>query len=66
MLTSVTLSIMLVKTIVIFGIMRLFQKPDGVSLRTAVSLSQVGEFGLVLITLRSLTNCCHTSSAKSC
>jgi CPA2 family monovalent cation:H+ antiporter-2 len=48
---AITLSIMLVKTIVIFGIMRLFQKPDGVSLRTAVSLSQVGEFGLVLITL---------------
>ncbi|MGE4499286.1 MAG: monovalent cation:proton antiporter-2 (CPA2) family protein [Hydrogenovibrio sp.] len=48
---AITLSIMLVKTVVIFGIMRLFQKPDGVSLRTAVSLSQVGEFGLVLITL---------------
>ncbi|MGC9386333.1 MAG: monovalent cation:proton antiporter-2 (CPA2) family protein [Hydrogenovibrio sp.] len=48
---AVTLGIMLLKGLVIFGLMHLFKKPDGVGLRTAISLSQVGEFGLVLITL---------------
>ncbi|QBZ83388.1 Glutathione-regulated potassium-efflux system protein KefC [Hydrogenovibrio crunogenus] len=48
---AITLGIMLIKGIVIFGILKTFKKPEGVSIRTAVSLAQVGEFGLVLITL---------------
>jgi len=48
---AITLGIMLIKGVVIFGILKTFKKPEGVSIRTAVSLAQVGEFGLVLITL---------------
>ncbi|MBD3611678.1 MAG: cation:proton antiporter, partial [Hydrogenovibrio crunogenus] len=48
---TITFSIMLIKAVVIFGIMKTFKKPEGVSIRAAVSLAQVGEFGLVLITL---------------
>ncbi|MDG4813010.1 monovalent cation:proton antiporter-2 (CPA2) family protein [Hydrogenovibrio sp. 3SP14C1] len=48
---GITLGIMLVKSVVIFGIMKTFKKPQGVSIRAAVTLAQVGEFGLVLITL---------------
>lgn len=47
----ITLGIMALKAMVIFVIMKTFKRPDGVSVRTAVSLSQVGEFGLVLMTL---------------
>lgn len=48
---GIALGIMLLKAILIFSIMRLFGKPDGVGVRTAVTLAQVGEFGLVLMTL---------------
>ena len=40
-----------VKLSTIFIIVRVFQNPSGVSLRTALSLAQVGEFGLVLMSL---------------
>lgn len=46
-----TLMIIAVKISAIFAILQLFQKPSGVSLRTALSLAQVGEFGLVLMSL---------------
>ena len=48
---GITLGIMLIKSVVIFGIMKTFKKPQGVSIRAAVTLAQVGEFGLVLMTL---------------
>lgn len=48
---GITASIMILKSLVIFIVMKIFKRPDGVSVRTAISLSQVGEFGLVLMTL---------------
>lgn len=47
----ITLLLISLKALLIYGAMRLFQKNPGVSFRTALSLAQVGEFGLVLITL---------------
>ncbi len=43
--------IMALKTLMILIIMTLMKKPLGVAARTALSLNQVGEFGLVLMTL---------------
>jgi len=48
---GLTLSIFIVKGSILYGISRAFQKGGGVSARIALSLSQVGEFGLVLMTL---------------
>ena len=48
---ALTLGIMLLKTTALVIIMRLMQKPLGIALRTALTLNQVGEFGLVLLTL---------------
>ena len=51
-ISLLTLSIFIVKGAVIFAVMKYsFKKEEGVALRTALSISQVGEFGLVLITL---------------
>lgn len=47
----ITLGIFVVKGSILYSISRLFGKAQGVSTRVALSLSQVGEFGLVLITL---------------
>lgn len=48
----ITAGIILLKALVVFALMRLFfVKSTGVSIRTAVALAQVGEFGLVLIAL---------------
>ncbi|WP_127470942.1 monovalent cation:proton antiporter-2 (CPA2) family protein [Thiomicrorhabdus aquaedulcis] len=47
----ITLGIILVKGLVIYTVARLLHKTAGVAARTALSLAQVGEFGLVLITL---------------
>ncbi len=47
----ITLVIFIVKGGILYGLARLFNKPSGVSTRIALSLSQVGEFGLVIITL---------------
>ena len=46
-----TFLIISVKIGLIFLLMRLLQKSSGVSLRTALALGQVGEFGLVLMSL---------------
>ncbi len=46
-----TAAIILLKGGVIYIISRIFNKNGGVSLRIALSLAQVGEFGLVLMTL---------------
>ncbi len=43
--------IVLLKMLLIILIMKALKKPLGVSARTAISLGQVGEFGLVLLTL---------------
>jgi CPA2 family monovalent cation:H+ antiporter-2 len=51
----ITASIIILKTLVIYLIMVVFKNPTGVSFRSAITLSQVGEFGLVIITL-ALTN----------
>ncbi|PLA74334.1 potassium transporter [Hydrogenovibrio sp. SC-1] len=51
MIIAIAIGIMLLKALVIFFVMRAFKKAEGISLRTAISLSQVGEFGLVLLTL---------------
>jgi CPA2 family monovalent cation:H+ antiporter-2 len=48
---GVTLGIMQLKGLLIFAIMALFKRPAGVNARTALSLAQVGEFGLVILTL---------------
>lgn len=49
---SITLGIMLLKALIIFGLMRfVFRKSGGVSIRSAITLGQVGEFGLVIMTL---------------
>lgn len=49
---GIALGIIIIKFAVIYAIMRFgLKKIDGVSVRTAVSLAQVGEFGLVLMTL---------------
>lgn len=47
----ITLAIFIVKGGILYGVSRLFGKAPGVSTRVALSLSQVGEFGLVVITL---------------
>ncbi|MDG2395175.1 monovalent cation:proton antiporter family protein [Candidatus Thioglobus sp.] len=50
-IVAITIGIVLLKGVVLYVIARLFKKDGGVALRIALSLSQVGEFGLVLITL---------------
>jgi CPA2 family monovalent cation:H+ antiporter-2 len=47
----ITLAIILIKGGILYMTARLFCKEGGVSLRIALSLSQVGEFGLVLLSL---------------
>ncbi|MGM0541234.1 MAG: monovalent cation:proton antiporter-2 (CPA2) family protein [Pseudomonadota bacterium] len=47
----ITLAIFVIKGVIIYFLSRLFNKTPGVSARISLSLSQVGEFGLVLITL---------------
>lgn len=48
----ITLAIIMIKGGIIYALVRfVFKKGDGVAVRTAVSLAQVGEFGLVLMTL---------------
>ena len=51
LIIAITLGIMLLKGVVLYAVARLFKKEGGVALRIALSLSQVGEFGLVLMTL---------------
>lgn len=51
LIVAITIGIVLLKGAVLYVISRLFKKDGGVALRIALSLSQVGEFGLVLITL---------------
>lgn len=48
---GITLLIIVLKYIVIYLVARLFKKEPGVATRTGLSLAQVGEFGLVLMTL---------------
>jgi len=48
---AITLAIILIKFGIIFSITYLFKKDAGVSTRTGLTLAQVGEFGLVLMTL---------------
>lgn len=49
---GVATSIIILKSLIIFALMRyLFKKSDSVSIRAALTLAQVGEFGLVLISL---------------
>ncbi len=48
---ALTLAIMVLKALIILLVGWLMRKPLGISLRTALSLNQVGEFGLVLLTL---------------
>jgi len=50
-ITLITLAIIFIKGGILYMIARLFHKEGGVSLRVALSLSQVGEFGLVLLSL---------------
>ena len=50
-IVGLTLGIMALKGGIIFLVMALFKRPAGVNTRTALSLAQVGEFGLVILTL---------------
>lgn len=52
----ITFGIIVLKIASIFLIMKYAHHPEGVALRTALSLGQVGEFGLVLITLALSNN----------
>lgn len=45
------LGIILLKMLMVILVIKLLRNPLGVSARTAISLAQVGEFGLVLLTL---------------
>ena len=51
LIIGITIGIVVLKGIVLYVVARLFKKEGGVALRIALSLSQVGEFGLVLMTL---------------
>ena len=51
LIISITIGIVLLKGVALYVIARVFKKEGGVALRIALSLSQVGEFGLVLMTL---------------
>lgn len=49
---GLAIGIILIKLAVIYAIMRfILKKVDGIAMRSAISLAQVGEFGLVLMTL---------------
>ncbi len=48
---AITIGIILLKGTVLYFVARIMKKESGVALRIALSLSQVGEFGLVLMTL---------------
>ncbi|QKI89355.1 cation:proton antiporter [Thiomicrorhabdus xiamenensis] len=48
---GITIAIIIVKGVIIYFASRLFNKEPGVSARISLSLAQVGEFGLVLMTL---------------
>ncbi|MDX1352598.1 MAG: monovalent cation:proton antiporter-2 (CPA2) family protein [Thiomicrorhabdus sp.] len=51
LIIALTLSIFIVKGAILYLVSRVYNKEGGVSVRIALSLSQVGEFGLVLMTL---------------
>ncbi|QCU90025.1 monovalent cation:proton antiporter family protein [Thiomicrorhabdus sediminis] len=51
MIIGLTVAIIFVKGVILYSISRVFDKEPGVSARISLSLSQVGEFGLVLMTL---------------
>lgn len=51
LIIGITIGIVALKGVVLYVVARLFKKEGGVALRIALSLSQVGEFGLVLMTL---------------
>lgn len=51
LIIALTISIFIVKGSILYLVSRVFNKEGGVSLRIALSLSQVGEFGLVIMTL---------------
>ena len=52
LILTATLGIILLKGLVVYVLMRgIFAKSSGVAIRTALTLAQVGEFGLVLIAL---------------
>jgi monovalent cation:H+ antiporter-2, CPA2 family len=51
LILGITIGIVALKGVVLYVVARLFKKEGGVALRIALSLSQVGEFGLVLMTL---------------
>lgn len=48
---GLTIAIIVVKGVILYYVSRLFGKEPGVAARVSLSLSQVGEFGLVLMTL---------------
>lgn len=50
-LLALTIGIIFLKSLVIIAIMLVFKKNKGVAIRTGLSLAQVGEFGLVLLSL---------------
>ncbi|WP_319379833.1 monovalent cation:proton antiporter-2 (CPA2) family protein [Thiomicrorhabdus sp.] len=50
-IVALTIIIFVIKGVVLYWSARLFQKEPGVAARISLSLSQVGEFGLVLMTL---------------
>lgn len=61
----ITLAIIVIKGGVIYALVRfVFKKGDGVAVRAAVSLAQVGEFGLVLMTLAFNYNLLPTETGQ--
>ncbi|WP_294947217.1 monovalent cation:proton antiporter family protein [Sulfurivirga sp.] len=59
-LLSLALLIVVIKALVVLGIVWVMGKPPGVAVRSAMSLAQVGEFGLVLLTLAAGFNLIDT------
>ena len=51
LIVAITIGIILLKGFVLYVVARMMKKEPGVALRISLSLSQVGEFGLVLMTL---------------
>jgi len=51
LIVAITIGVILLKGFVLYVVARMMKKEPGVALRISLSLSQVGEFGLVLMTL---------------
>lgn len=61
---AITAAIIIIKGVILYFVSRLFRKEPGVSARISLSLAQVGEFGLVLMTLAFTYNLLPTDTGN--